>query len=114
MPNHSIVTTVERTSDFLVKNHVLWAPMGFLDAGYPQVSGADQVIVPITSNLRVPIRYKNLSRILALTPPLSAPLEYTSIGRTQRSDVEIATPPRYYTLFSVQQWESIIEAVWPL
>ena len=54
--NHLIVTTVERTSDFLVKNHVLWAPMGFLDAGYPQVSGADQVIVSITSNLRVPIR----------------------------------------------------------
>ena len=35
---------------FLFKNHVLWFPMGFLDAGYPQVSGADQVIVPITSN----------------------------------------------------------------
>ena len=52
--NHSSVTTVERNSDFLVKNHVLW--LGFLDAGYPQVSGADQVIVPITSNLRVPIR----------------------------------------------------------
>ena len=41
---------------FGLKNHVLWFPMGFLDAGYPQVSGADQVIVPITSNLRVPIR----------------------------------------------------------
>ena len=41
---------------FLVKNHVLWVPMGFLDAGYLQVSGADQVIVSITSNLRVPIR----------------------------------------------------------
>ena len=41
---------------FWSKNHVLWFPMGFLDAGYPQVSGADQVIVPITSNLRVPIR----------------------------------------------------------
>ena len=56
IPNHSSVTTVERNSDFLVKNHVLWFPMGFLDAGYLQVSGADQVIVPITSNLRVPIR----------------------------------------------------------
>ena len=46
----------EKFGPFLVKNHVLWAPMGFLDAGYPQVSGADQVIVSITSNLRVPIR----------------------------------------------------------
>ena len=54
--NHLSVTTVVRNSDFLVKNHVLWFPIGFLDAGYPQVSGADQVIVPITSNLRVPIR----------------------------------------------------------
>ena len=46
----------EEIRTFLVKNHVLWFPMGFLDAGYPQVSGADQVIVPITSNLRVPTR----------------------------------------------------------
>ena len=46
----------EKFGIFWVKNHVLWAPMGFLDAGYPQVSGADQVIVSITSNLRVPIR----------------------------------------------------------
>ena len=28
----------------------------FWDAGYPHVSGTDQVIVPITCNLRVPIR----------------------------------------------------------
>ena len=36
------------------KSHVVW----FLiwDAGYSQVSGADQVIVPITNNLQVPIR----------------------------------------------------------
>ena len=56
IPNHSSVTTVERNSDFVVKNNVFWFPMRFLDAGYPKVSGADQVIVPITSNLRVPIR----------------------------------------------------------
>ena len=56
LSNHSSVTTVERNSTFLVKNLVLWVPMGFLDAGYPRVSGADQVIVSITSNLRVPIR----------------------------------------------------------
>ena len=37
-----------------------------LVSGYLQVSGADQVIGLIISNLRVPIRYKNLSRILTL------------------------------------------------
>ena len=35
---------------------IMFYRMGFLDAGYLQVSGADQVIFPITSNLRVPIR----------------------------------------------------------
>ena len=53
IPNHSSVTTVERKSDFLVKNYVLWFRMGFLDAGYPQVSGADQVIVPIHNSVPV-------------------------------------------------------------
>ena len=50
----SSVTTVER--NFLFKSHALRFLMGFWDAGYPQVSGTDQVIVPVTCNLRVPIR----------------------------------------------------------
>ena len=39
-----------------------------LVSGYPQVSGsgADQVIGQIASNLRAPIRLKNLSMILTL------------------------------------------------
>ena len=37
--NHSSVTTVESNSDFLVKKHVLWFSMGFLDAGFRCRSG---------------------------------------------------------------------------
>ena len=42
-------------SDFLFKSHVQFM-VYLLVSGYPQVSGADQVISLITSNLRVPIR----------------------------------------------------------
>ena len=48
------------------KKFVLFCSIIFMvDSGYLQVSEADQVIGPITSNLQVPSRLKNLSRILA-------------------------------------------------
>ena len=48
LSNHSSVITVKSLCyKFCLLNH---------DSGYPQVSGADQVIGPITSNLWVPIR----------------------------------------------------------
>ena len=52
LSNHSSVITVKRILSLFCYKFCLLHH----DSGYPQVSGADQVIGPITSNLRVPIR----------------------------------------------------------
>ena len=56
IPNHLSVTTVEGNSDFLVKKHVLWFPMGFLDAGYPHFrcrSGNSPNYIQLAGSYRV-------------------------------------------------------------
>ena len=50
LSNHSSVITVKRILSLFCYKFFL------LHSGYPLVSGADQVIGRITSNLRVPIR----------------------------------------------------------
>ena len=52
LSNHSSVITVKRILSLFCYKFCLLHH----DSGYPQVSGADQVIGLITSNLQVPIR----------------------------------------------------------